>query len=176
MLKTVLNATGYNYELVILKDKNIKPCNACGSCYKSHKCIVNDDMQELYDKLSKADIIVLGSPTYFDNVSSYMKIFMDRCLPLYFSRTLKGKKSALVAIGNFKKEEVKWLDNFNPEEAIKNPIIKVKMQETVQKCITSMENFCNQLGLKIIGSVYAINSEPEVEKDKLIQLGKKLIS
>lgn len=176
MLRTVLNAAGCEYELIVLKDKDIKPCNACGGCYKTHKCVVNDDMQELFKKLLKADIIVLGSPTYFDNVSAWLKIFMDRCLPFYFSRGLEGKKVGLVAVGNFRKGEVKFLDNWDPEQAKKNPIMKKMMQETVQKCINSMENFCKQLGLKIVGSVYAINSEPELEKDKLIELGRKLVS
>ncbi len=30
MLKTVLDATGSDYDLVLLKDKNIKPCKVCG--------------------------------------------------------------------------------------------------------------------------------------------------
>ena len=47
MLKTVLDATGFDYNLILLKDKNIQPCNACGGCYMSHKCIVKDDMQEM---------------------------------------------------------------------------------------------------------------------------------
>lgn len=169
MLRTVLDATGRDYELIVLKDKNVNPCNACGGCYQSHKCIIKDDMQEIYDKLLKADIIVLGSPTYFDNVSSYMKVFMDRCLPLYFSKVLKNKKVGLVTVGNFKKDEVRWLDDFSPV-----PIEEI--QKTVQKCINNMENFCNQLELKIIGKVYASNSNPEAKKDELIQLGKRLIS
>lgn len=118
MLRTVLDATSCVYELILLKDKNIKPCTACKGCYHSHKCAVKDDMQELYYKLSKADIIVLGSPTYFDNVTALMKTFIDRCLPLYLSEKLKGKKVALVSVGNFKKEEVTCLDGYNPNEAI----------------------------------------------------------
>ena len=86
MLRTVLNATGRDYELITLKNRDIKPCNVCGGCYKSHQCVVKDGMQEIYDKLLKADIIVLGSPTYFDNVSALMKAFIDRCLPLYLSK------------------------------------------------------------------------------------------
>ena len=47
MLRTVLNASGSDYELILLKDKDIKPCNACGGCWKSHKCIVKDDMPRI---------------------------------------------------------------------------------------------------------------------------------
>jgi len=175
MLKTVLDATGYSYELIALKDKNIKPCNACGGCYKSHKCIIKDDMQDLYGKLLKADIIVLGSPTYFDNVSALMKIFIDRCLPLYLSEKLKGKKAALVSVGNFKEGEVRLLDDYNPNEAIKDPTLKKEMEDSVKRCIDNMKNFCEAINLKIIGNVISINGDPKPEQKKLVKLGEKLV-
>lgn len=170
MLKTLLDATGFNYELIALKDKNIKPCSACGGCYKSHKCIVKDDMQDIYNKLLQADVIVLGSPTYFDNVSAIMKAFMDRCLPLYLSGKLKNKKVALVAVGNFKEGEV----SKNKTKTIENQQIKREMADSVKKCIGNMKNFCEILGLKLVGSVIAINGDPLPQKNLLIKLGKKL--
>jgi len=175
MLRTVLDATGYDYELVALKDKNIKACNACGGCYKSHKCIIKDGMQELYGKLLKADIIALGSPTYFDNVSAFMKIFIDRCLPLYLSEKLKGKKAALVSVGNFKEGEVNFLDDYNPNEAIKGPTLRKEMEDSVKRCIDNMKNFCEAMNLKIIGSVISISGDPKPEREKLVKLGEKLV-
>ncbi|MCK4892137.1 MAG: flavodoxin family protein, partial [Candidatus Pacebacteria bacterium] len=35
MTKTVLEATGVDYEIILLKDKNIKPCNDCRNCHKT---------------------------------------------------------------------------------------------------------------------------------------------
>ncbi|MDP1538762.1 MAG: flavodoxin family protein [bacterium] len=175
MLRTVLDATGYDYELIALKDKNIKACNACGGCYKSHKCIIKDDMQELYGKLLKVDIIALGSPTYFDNVSALMKIFIDRCLPLYLSEKLKGKKVALVSVGNFKEGEVNFLDDYNPNETIKDPTLKKEIEDSVKRCIDNMKNFCEAMNLKIIGSVISINGDPKPERKKLVKLGEKLV-
>lgn len=176
MLKTVLNATGQDYELIALRDKNIKPCNACGGCYKSHECIIKDDMQEIYGKLSRANIIVLGSPTYFDNVTAITKAFIDRCLPLYLSEKLKGKKVALVSVGNFKEGEVDSLDDYNPNEAIKDPVSKKEMEDSVKRCIDSMKNFCEAMKLDIIDTIIAINGNPEPLKKDLIELGKKLVS
>lgn len=176
MLKTVLNATGQDYELIALRDKNIKPCNACGGCYKSHECIIKDDMQEIYGKLSRANIIVLGSPTYFDNVTAITKAFIDRCLPLYLSEKLKGKKVALVSVGNFKEGEVDFLDDYNPNEAIKDPVSKKEMEDSVKRCIDSMKNFCEAMKLDIIDTIIAINGNPEPLKKDLIELGKKLVS
>ncbi|MFA6190296.1 MAG: flavodoxin family protein [Candidatus Staskawiczbacteria bacterium] len=170
MLETVLDATGFDYDLILLKDKKIKPCNACGGCYKSHKCIVKDDMQKIYNKILDADILVLGSPTYFDNVSAIMKSFMDRCLPLYLSEELKSKKVALLSVGNFKEGEIIK----NSEKAIKNPNLEKEMNNSVKKCINAMENFCEILGLKLVGSVIAINGNAKSKHDELVKLGKNL--
>lgn len=177
MIRTVLEATGRNYELINLKNKNIKPCSGCGGCYHSHKCVVKDDMQKLYDKLSKADIIVLGSPTYFANVTGLMKNFIDRCLPLYLSEKLKGKKVALLTVGNFKKGEIRYLDNFDIEKAMKNPTGRKEIGKTIRRCINIMRFFCtDHMKMKVVGSIIAINSDPETKKNALVKLGKKLIS
>ena len=175
MLKTILKATSHGYELIKLKNKNIKPCSACGICYQSHKCVIKDDMQKICDKLEKADFIVLGSPTYFDNVSALMKTFMDRCLPLYLSEKLKNKKVALVSVGNFKEGEVKYSDGYSPNNAIKDANLKKEMENSVKRCIKNMVNFCRAMNLKIIGSVFSINGNPKPERNKLIKLGKKLV-
>jgi len=176
MLRTVLEATGCDYELINLRDKNIKPCTACGGCYKTHKCIVKDDMQEIRQKLEKADAIVLGSPTYFANVTGIMKNFIDRCLPLYLSEKLKGKKVALISIGNFGKGEVKYLDGFDVEKAMKDPVRKKRLAKTIRRCMNIMRFFCTyHMEMKIVGSVIAISGNPEPERNKLIRLGKKLV-
>lgn len=36
-------------------------------------------MQKIYPRLLEADAIILGSPTYFYNVSTDVKAFIDRC-------------------------------------------------------------------------------------------------
>lgn len=175
MLKTVLDASGFDYEMILLKDKKIKDCGACGGCYKSHKCIVKDDMQELYEKLPKADVIALASPTYFANVTGLMKNFIDRCLPLYFSEKLKGKKAVLLTCGNFKKGEVRWLDNFDVEKAMKSPKSRRKLGQTIRRCLDIMRFFCTyHMGMKVMGSVYVINGDATSKKNELGRLGKMI--
>lgn len=176
MLRTLLDATGCDYELILLKDKNIRPCSGCGGCYFAHKCIVKDDMQGIYKKLEKADAIVLGSPTYFANVTSLMKSFIDRCLPLYLSEKLKGKKVALVTVGNFKKEEVRYLDNFDPEVAVKTPEGRKSLRKTIKRCMDIMKDFCtHHMKMNLVGSVIALyGGQPELKKNELIKLGKKI--
>lgn len=69
---------GAQVEKIYLSDLDFKGCIGCGSCEKDMKCILKDDMQEVYSKINKADGLVLGSPTYFYNVSGLMKMFIDR--------------------------------------------------------------------------------------------------
>lgn len=65
-------------EIIYLGDYNIKGCTGCEGCQKSYTCIINDDMQKLYPKILEADALILGSPTYFYNITSDMKAFIER--------------------------------------------------------------------------------------------------
>ncbi len=65
-------------EKIYLSDLNFKGCIGCEGCSKTCKCVLKDDMQSVYQKLEEADGIVLGSPTYFYNVSGLTKMFIDR--------------------------------------------------------------------------------------------------
>jgi len=66
-------------KLVFLSDYYIRDCNGCESCKETYKCVINDDMQKLYPDILESDAIILGSPTYFYNVSADIKAFIDRC-------------------------------------------------------------------------------------------------
>jgi len=68
-------------------DLDIKPCQSCSGCKKGDlRCIINDDMQKLYDALEHADALVLGSPVYMGQMSAQAKIFTDRLYAQYSPR------------------------------------------------------------------------------------------
>jgi len=85
-----------NVELVHLADINIKHCQGCGFCRKTANCLIDDDMGRLCKKLTKADALVIGSPTYFWDVSGLLKDFIDRTNPLCACDKLKGKIGAAI--------------------------------------------------------------------------------
>ena len=85
---------GYKTELVILNELKISPCTSCGSCQKTGKCIIDDDMQLMHKKLLEADCIVFASPIYFCGVSAQLKSFIDRCQTLW-SRKYVLKKALI---------------------------------------------------------------------------------
>jgi multimeric flavodoxin WrbA len=76
-----LKKKGIKTEVYDLAGKPIKGCIACYQCFKNkdQRCAVNDDiLNECITKMVEADGIILGSPTYFANVSASMKALIER--------------------------------------------------------------------------------------------------
>ncbi len=85
LVKKVAESSGCDYELVDMGKIEVKPCTGCSECMMNEgKCPIEDDMQGLYGKLMEADAIILGSPTYYMNVSGAVKCLIDRSLALYY--------------------------------------------------------------------------------------------
>jgi len=75
-----LDDQGIETELVQLKGP-LSGCIACGKCFekKDGRCALDKDMVNLcIEKMAKADGIILGSPTYFADLTSEMKALIDR--------------------------------------------------------------------------------------------------
>ncbi len=99
-----LEKNGIQTEVVQLGGRKVFGCLACGQCRKNKdkKCIrQDDDMNDLIAKVDEADGVIIGSPTYFSNVTTEVKAFIDRCG--YVSRSndndiLRGKIGAAVVV------------------------------------------------------------------------------
>ncbi len=68
-------------ELVQLSGKDLRGCKACFKCFnnKDSRCAVKKDfVNACIEKMIEADGIILGSPTYFANVTAEMKALIDR--------------------------------------------------------------------------------------------------
>ena len=76
-----LEAEGIECEMVQLAGSHLQGCIACYKCYenKDRKCAVKKDlMNEHIAKMDEADGIILGSPTYFADMSANMKALIER--------------------------------------------------------------------------------------------------
>ena len=74
-----LGKEGYETEHVQLAGSTVNACKACFGCAGRGNCVFgNDIFQELYDKMVKADAIILGSSTYSADVSSTLKAVIER--------------------------------------------------------------------------------------------------
>ncbi|QGY39220.1 flavodoxin family protein [Pseudodesulfovibrio cashew] len=78
---SVLEAEGIETELIHIGGKPLRGCIACYKCFenKDRRCAVNKDaMNDYIAAMDSADAIILGSPTYFANISAEMKALIDR--------------------------------------------------------------------------------------------------
>jgi multimeric flavodoxin WrbA len=76
-----LEADQIETEMIQLAGKTIRGCIACGKCFenKNQKCVVDNDFaNECIEKMIEADGIILGSPTYFADVTTETKALIDR--------------------------------------------------------------------------------------------------
>jgi multimeric flavodoxin WrbA len=66
-------------ERVNIAGKPLRGCTACYGCTKNGgTCVLDDELNDWFDMAAKADAILIGSPTYFANVSAETKAFLDR--------------------------------------------------------------------------------------------------
>lgn len=79
-------------ETVRLNDLRMRPCQGCGGCAQSGRCILNDEMKPLYEQCDRADRVVLVSPCYFYGLSAQAKIFGDRMQAQWARRYLLGQR------------------------------------------------------------------------------------
>ncbi|MFW6111161.1 MAG: flavodoxin family protein [Thermoproteota archaeon] len=85
-----------------LKSKSINFCIHCDYCIREKRgCIFKDDMTEAYQKMKKADALIIGSPVYNGSVSGQLKTFFDRCRAMVARNpdVFKNKVGAGVAVG-----------------------------------------------------------------------------
>lgn len=84
LLETVLEPlieAGWDTELLHIGGAKVHGCRACYQCFtmRDLRCACKDDVfNEFAEKLFAADALVLGSPTYFTDVSAEMKALLDR--------------------------------------------------------------------------------------------------
>ncbi len=92
-------------------DLKVSPCLSCFKCRPNNECVLPEDDGHGVSKLIRSsDALIIGSPTYFGNISGSLKVLIDRCvtgfeeiaasglkmpIPLH-----KGKKAAMVTACN----------------------------------------------------------------------------
>jgi multimeric flavodoxin WrbA len=94
----VAKEAGCDTEMFLMSEKHVAPCDACRTCFETGSCVVQDDMQDLYEMLERADGIIIGSPVYFGSVSAQGKAVMDRMFALLQRRALKGKVAGALVV------------------------------------------------------------------------------
>ena len=76
-----LETQGIETEMIQVGGRRVSGCKACLACWKNKdaRCAVkNDLLNDWLEKVLAADGLILASPTYFGDVTSEMKAFIDR--------------------------------------------------------------------------------------------------
>ena len=74
---------GNEVEIVSLKGKEIGFCIGCFACQKLGKCVIEDDANEITEKILGAEVVVWATPIYYYEMSGQMKTMIDRANSLY---------------------------------------------------------------------------------------------
>ena len=82
MLRAVLDVcvgAGHQTQIYQAGGRVVRGCLACGNCGKNTgRCLTDDWINELYPQMAEADVILLGSPTYFGDLTPEIKAVIDR--------------------------------------------------------------------------------------------------
>ena len=90
----------HHVEVVSVHDYKVNPCMGCNACFKNeaNACVQHDDMSLIYEKMSRADMLVIASPVYFYGLSAQLKAVIDR-FHNPIRDTFRLKKMALLLVG-----------------------------------------------------------------------------
>jgi len=117
--------SGAQVEFIYPRDLEIGDCRGCFNCWTKTpgKCIQDDDMTDVLNKIANADIVVLATPVYVDGMTGLLKTLLDRSIPLLHGRFeiredhcrhpprshVKLGKLVLLSVAGFTE-----MDNFDP--------------------------------------------------------------
>lgn len=89
-MMNVFKVNGIESELIYIGNKAIRGCIACRQCKETSKCIFDDEVNRINDKLKEADGLVLGSPVYYAGANGTLISLLDRLLYSgRFDKTMK---------------------------------------------------------------------------------------
>ena len=96
-LQKTFTENGVETEIIQVGSKPVRGCIACGSCYVSGRCVIDDIVNETAPKLEAADGIVVASPVYYGSPNATLIAFLDRLFySTHFDKTMKVGASVVV--------------------------------------------------------------------------------
>lgn len=101
LVKTIVEATGCDYELISLKGMKISGCIACLGCVEDNVCKLEDDLTPLREKIIRADAYVIGAPNYYSGLNASTHALLERWFQFRHQEgnLLWGKLGIAVGVG-----------------------------------------------------------------------------
>ena len=86
------------YEIISIGGLDISGCRGCGACKQLGKCVVDDVVNELSEKLRAADGVIVASPVYYSSPNGTLISLLDRLFySSRFDKTMKVGASVVAA-------------------------------------------------------------------------------
>ncbi len=158
---------GMETEMLFLGEMDLEGCRGCEGCARTNRCVIDDDMQKAYQLMREADVLLAGSPTYFYNMSSEMKRFIDRCY--CFTSYDKSDRSA-------------WVSELEEGPARFAGLISICEQTSVEDLgltADAMHSAFSSLGYRIVFSqkvLHAFRPGEVTEKEEILKETRQLSS
>jgi len=108
-----LRESGAEVETILLRDYPIEFCLNCRACTQEPgdapgRCVHDDGMRDVVEKIEQADAYILAAPTNFGSVTAIFKRFMERLVvyaywpwgapaPKFRKESMPKKKAMLVS-------------------------------------------------------------------------------
>jgi multimeric flavodoxin WrbA len=100
LVQEILSATRLPHELVRLHALTLRPCRACNACRTENVCTLEDDWNDLSDRICDAHALVIGGWAFAGMLDAATKLLMERFWSLRHRRQLaRGKVGAAVVVG-----------------------------------------------------------------------------
>jgi hypothetical protein len=162
MVKAILQKSGKETEFINLNQLSFGPCLACANlCAPNNLCEINDELKPYFPKLIEAEAIVLGTPSFFNNMNSLMAMFLERlwCFRHNYY-PLEGKPFAVVSSGGFD-------DPVDAVEAVKRRMTAYRAQFIGDVRFLSKIAPCFVCGFGLdcrVGSLFGVYGEDGLER------------
>ncbi|MBS4015436.1 MAG: flavodoxin family protein [Candidatus Latescibacteria bacterium] len=141
---------------IYLNDLKIKPCQACQKHPYPKYCIYNDGMNKLYKLFEQVDGIVLGTPAYYETISSQAKLMIDRCNCLsLIKRDRQGKPKFIRRINKPKLGVFVWVSDCSRD---------------IKPALASIRFWCQDINLNMVKTIKMFHSDrKDNNKQELIK-------
>ena len=104
-MEKVFSAEGIDCEIIDIGTQAVRGCIACGSCYKTGKCVFADCVNEIAPRFEQADGLIIGSPVYYASANATLIALLTRLFySAHFDKTMKvgaavvaGRRGGLTA-------------------------------------------------------------------------------
>jgi multimeric flavodoxin WrbA len=140
-----LASAGLETKKIYLNDLAIKPCQACSEDPEPDFCIIHDGMDTLYEAFNKADVLIIGSPAYYETISAQLRLVVDRCNCLTeMVRDKQGRVAFRSKMQKRKRALFIWVADF---------------ARTPEHALASIRLWCKDANIEIVDKMIITGSE-----------------